>query len=75
MLRANLVVAQMATTASKIVIGSDHGGFEMKSELVAYLRVKGVEVNDVGCPDTSRVDYPDIAAKVGAAIVSGEFGL
>lgn len=58
----------------KLVIGSDHGGFGLKIELIEYLGSKGVEVLDVGCPDTLRVDYPDIAAAVTSKITSGEFG-
>lgn len=45
----------------KISIASDHGGFELKSELVEYLTNKGYTVLDRGCPNTERVDYPDYA--------------
>ena len=43
----------------KISIGSDHGGYALKQELIAYLQEKGHEVKDFGCHDTSSCDYPD----------------
>ena len=56
----------------KIVVGSDHAGFPMKAELLAFLRQRGHEVADVGSYDPAPVDFPDIARKVAAAIVSGQ---
>ena len=55
----------------KIVVGSDHAGFPMKAELVAYLRELGHDVLDVGSYDPNPVDFPDIARQVAAAITSG----
>jgi ribose 5-phosphate isomerase B len=55
----------------KLVIGSDHAGFPMKAELLAFLRGLGHEVQDVGSYDTSPVDFPDIARQVASAITSG----
>lgn len=56
----------------KIVIGSDHGGFDLKQVLIPYLEEKGFSVMDVGCYDTASVDYPDIAEKACACVTSGE---
>ena len=56
----------------KIVVGSDHAGFPMKAELLAFLKEHGHEVLDVGSFDPAPVDFPDIARKVAAAIVSGQ---
>ena len=56
----------------KIVVGSDHAGFPMKADLLAFLREKGHEVLDVGSHDPAPVDFPDIARKVAAAITSGQ---
>lgn len=47
----------------KVVIGADHGGFELKEVLSGYLKEKGFDVLDVGVYDTNSVDYPDIAEK------------
>ncbi len=55
-----------------IVIGSDHGGFELKEVLSAHLKAKGYEVVDVGAYDTSSVDYPDIAEKACKKVTDGE---
>ena len=56
----------------KIVIGSDHAGFPMKVEILAFLRERGHAVLDVGSYDPAPVDFPDIARKVAAAITSGQ---
>lgn len=56
----------------KVVIGSDHGGFELKEVLSAHLKEKGFEVLDVGAYDTNSVDYPDIAEKACKKITEGE---
>ena len=55
-----------------VVIGSDHGGFELKEVLSAHLKGKGLEVVDVGCYDTNSVDYPDIAAKACKEVIDGK---
>ena len=57
----------------KITIGSDHGAVELKEEVKKVLaEFKSVEVKDVGTFGTTSVDYPDIAEKVCADVVSGE---
>jgi ribose 5-phosphate isomerase B len=55
----------------KVVVGSDHAGFAMKRELIPFLQDLGHEIDDVGSYDPDPVDFPDIARKVAAAIVSG----
>ncbi|MGB4014873.1 MAG: ribose 5-phosphate isomerase B [Bacilli bacterium] len=42
----------------KISIASDHGGFNLRTDLVDYLRERGYEVVDHGCPSVESVDYP-----------------
>lgn len=59
----------------KIAIGCDHGGFEMKNELVDYLKDQGFEVGDFGIYERVSVDYPVIAQKVALAVSSGEYPL
>ncbi len=51
---------------SAISIASDHGGRQLKANIIAYLESKGIEVSDFGVPvdDERSVDYPDYAAKV-----------
>ena len=62
-----------------IYIGSDHGGFELKSQIVKYLREKypktnyndnPYNINDMGCYENIRCDYPDIAKTVSEQVVS-----
>ncbi len=53
-----------------IGIGCDHGGYELKLEIIKYLEKKGLEYEDFGC-DGETVDYPIIARKVGQAILNG----
>ncbi len=57
----------------KIALGADHHGVGMKAEIAAFLKESGHEVVDLGAreviPDD---DYPDRAAPVARAVVSGE---
>ena len=55
----------------KITIGSDHGAVELKDAVKKVLAEFDVEINDVGTFGNDAVDYPDIAAKVCAEVVSG----
>ena len=55
----------------KVVIGCDHGGFELKEVLSAHLKDKGFDVVDVGTYDTNSVDYPDIAQKACEEVIYG----
>lgn len=55
-----------------IVIGNDHAGFELKTQLASYLQESlGHKIIDVGSYDTQPVDYPDYAEKLAEAILSG----
>ncbi len=52
----------------KIIIGSDHGGFHLKNELIQFLKGLGVDVSDYGCYSTDPVDYPDIALLIAQTV-------
>ena len=54
-----------------IAIGCDHGGYELKLEIIKYLEKQGLEYKDFGCNGES-VDYPIYARKVGQAVLDGE---
>jgi RpiB/LacA/LacB family sugar-phosphate isomerase len=56
----------------RIVLGSDHAGFDMKQDLVAFVRGLGHEIVDVGTNSTAPVDYPDFAEAVGMAVRNGQ---
>ena len=55
-----------------IALGCDHGGYELKQEIIKYLESNNIEYKDFGCNDTSAVDYPVYAKKVANAVVSKE---
>ena len=57
----------------KITIGSDHAATALKDEVKKVLAEFNAEIKDVGTFGTESVDYPDIAEKVCADVVSGEF--
>ena len=57
----------------EIVIGSDHGGFEMKEKIKKFLQILGHTVVDFGCYSEESVDYPDIALLVGEVIREGKY--
>lgn len=61
----------------KIVIGSDHAGYEYKAKLVTLLTGKGIEVEDIGPFSTDSVDYPDFAHAVSENVEQGksDFGI
>ena len=56
----------------KIVIGSDHAGFQLKVAIGDVLRVLGQEVLDVGAFNENPSDYPDFAEAVGRAVLDGK---
>lgn len=56
-----------------IAIASDHGGFAMKEDILAHLKAKGVEVEDLGCYSEASVDYPVYADKVCKGILEGTY--
>src|ERR1700746_2971118 len=56
----------------KIVIGSDHAGFELKNAMGDVLRAKGHAVLDIGAYNENPSDYPDFAEAVGRAVLDGK---
>ena len=48
----------------QIGLACDHGGFELKEELKAFLKSLGVEPIDMGTSSEDSVDYPDFGALV-----------
>ena len=58
----------MMNKKDKILIGNDHGGYELKVKILEYLDEKGIEYEDVGCSSTDIVRYPHFAEKVAGAV-------
>ena len=52
----------------KIIIGSDHAGFEMKHSIISNL--SDIEFDDIGTDSDESVDYPDYAHNVVKGILS-----
>ncbi len=59
----------------RVVVGSDHGGLDLKIVLVDELEKSGVSVINVGTDSTESSDYPDFAAKVADVILKGDADL
>ena len=55
-----------------IAIGCDHGGFELKNEVIEHLKSRGIECVDVGCHSRESCDYPEFAKAVCAQITDGQ---
>lgn len=56
----------------KVVIGSDHAGFQLKNAMSDVLRSMGNDVLDVGTFNENPSDYPDFAEAVGRAVLDGK---
>ena len=61
----------------RIALGADHGGVDLKQQLVVYLRGQGHEIRDCGTNSAEAVDYPVFAEVVGRQVGSGDcdFGI
>ncbi|MDD5758142.1 MAG: ribose 5-phosphate isomerase B [Desulfobulbaceae bacterium] len=61
----------------KVAIGCDHGGIELKRQIVRQLEHDQVQVLDLGCDASESVDYPLFARAVCATVLNGEadFGI
>lgn len=56
----------------RVAIGSDHGGFNLKAEIIGYLKEKQIDYHDFGTYSLDSVDYPDFARAVAVAVVNGD---
>lgn len=56
----------------KVSMGCDHGGYERKEEIKAFLTEKGYEIVDCGCMSKDSVDYPTFARAAAEKVASGE---
>ena len=54
----------------RFVIGADHGGYELKEQLIRYLKDMEHEILDVGTDSSDSVDYPDICKKACDVFIS-----
>ena len=56
---------------TRIAVGSDHAGFNLKTHMIEWLKERGFEVIDCGCYSPESVDYPDIAEATCKEVTSG----
>ena len=77
----NVVQNVMGSTAQEsvqsggkkvVVIGADHGGFELKEALKSDIVALGFDVSDVGTNSKEAVDYPDFAHAVAQSVSAGK---
>ena len=55
-----------------IIIGCDHGGYELKLQVIDYLQKKGIRITDVGCDSADSCDYPIYASALCKHIQMGD---
>ncbi|HRE02551.1 MAG TPA: ribose 5-phosphate isomerase B [Ilumatobacteraceae bacterium] len=60
---------------SRIAIGADHAGYDLKQHLIGVLQGGGHDVADLGTHSTESVDYPPICAAVVRAVRDGDADL
>ncbi len=54
-----------------IALGCDHGGFDLKQEVIKYLEQKGIAYKDFGCMDKNSCDYPVFGRAAAQAVADG----
>lgn len=54
-----------------IAIGSDHGGYRLKQEIMCHLEERGIDYKDFGCYDESSCDYPVYGRLVANEVAEG----
>ena len=56
-----------------IAIGSDHGGFALKAEIMEHLEKRGFAYQDFGTYSEASCDYPVYGRAVAKAVAAGEY--
>lgn len=56
----------------KIVLASDHGGYDLKEVIKKHLTEKGYEIMDLGTNSEESVDYPDYGVAAGEVVAAGK---
>jgi ribose 5-phosphate isomerase B len=60
------------TSLQPIALGADHAGFQLKTDLIKFLKTSGYTVVDVGTNDESSCDYPDYAHALAKVLKEGK---
>ena len=56
----------------KVAVASDHAGFDLKAELLAFVDSLGHQAHDAGVYSKAPCDYPDVAEAMGLALLNGQ---
>jgi len=56
----------------KIVLSSDHGGYDLKTKIKSWLISQGYEADDLGTSDKEPVDFPEYGRRCAETVVRGE---
>ncbi len=70
--QASPALEAKSTNPKVVAIGADHGGFDLRENLRAYLIELGYDVRDVGAYNKNPVDYPEFAHEVAKLVSSGK---
>ena len=54
-----------------VALGSDHGGYDLKQEVIGYLKEKGIAFKDFGCMGKESCDYPEYGRAAAEAVAGG----
>ena len=57
----------------KVIIASDHGGINIRKEIMSLMDELEIQYEDLGCDCETSVDYPDYALPAAQRVASGEF--
>ena len=57
----------------KIIIASDHAGFELKNKIINFLKEEGYDVTDNGTYSSESVDYPQIAKNTARKVANNDY--
>ena len=55
-----------------IALGSDHGGYDLKCQVMEHLKERGIAYKDFGCFDKQSCDYPEFGKAAAQAVAAGE---
>jgi ribose 5-phosphate isomerase B len=56
----------------RIALGTDHAGYDFKEAVLAFLKARGHDVQDLGTYSRESCDYPDYAERVCKQVVQGD---
>ncbi len=55
-----------------IAIGCDHGGYDLKQEVIMHLEEHQIEYKDFGCYNKNSCDYPEYGRAAAESVANGE---